>query len=721
MLNMPDNPDLISALYIEDDGALREIYRRFIEDDGDIIVATARKEEAAEILDTFQFDVILSEYHLSDRKGTSILLHQKERNDKTPCIILSSQNDADTILRAYKQGAADYIRKSEDPASIAVIIKNRIRDAALKKRREKDLERYRLLLQSTLDAIPDIIGIQTPDHKIVYYNQAGYSFLNLKPEEVRGRHCFELIGRNRQCDICATEKALRSKKLERVEKYLPEKEIYLDCRSYPVLDDEGEVIFIVEQLSDITERKRSEEETRSLATEYETVFNGTQDCIFLIRVADDGKFRFIRNNLAHENATGLTTEMLHEKTPEELLGEEAGSVVSANYQRCIDTKGPNIYEETLNLPAGERTWETLLTPVIRDERITHIVGSSRDITNQKLIEMELRLSEERYRDFFDNANVMIQSVDDKGHFIFVNRTWKEKMGFSDEEIENLSLFEIIHPDSLEHCQSLFQDVLSGKTVSGVQATFLTKDRRPIHIEGNVNSFVQDGKWKTRGIFQDITGRRIAEEAVRIVNTKLQLLSSITRHDILNEVMVLLGNLEFAEEKSDDPEVGKYLEKVKEAGRTIQRHIEFTRLYENLGISEPEWQKLAALIPKSKDPVTITNNCTSISIFGDPMLERVFSNLLDNTIRHGEHATTVTIDCYPVDEGLHIIWRDNGAGVAHDQKEVIFKRGVGKNTGFGLFLSREILAITGMFMRETGIPGEGAQFEILIPKEAYTFN
>ena len=721
MQNMPDNPDLISALFIEDNSALQEIYRRFIEDDGDIIVATARKQEAAEILDTFQFDVILSDYHPSDKEETDILLHLKEKSDETPCIILSSDNEADTILRAYEQGAVDYIRKSENSASISVIIKNRIRDAVLKRRREKDIKRDRLLLQATLDAIPDIIGIQTPDHKIIYYNQAGYSFLNKRPEEVKGRRCFELIGRNRACDICATDKALFSKKLERAEKYLPEQDRYLDCRSYPVLDDDSEVLFIVEQISDITERRRAEEETRRLASEYETVFNGTQDCIFLIRVTDDGKFRFIRNNLAHENATGLTTEMLHDKTPEELLGEEAGSVVSAHYQRCLDNFGPIIYEETLNFPTGEKIWETLLTPVIRDGMITHIVGSSRDITNQKQIEMELRLSEERYRDFFDNANVMIQSVNEEGRFIFVNTTWKEKMGFSDEEIENLSLFEIIHPDSLPHCQSIFQKVRSGKSASGVQAVFLTKDRRPIHIEGNVNSFVRDGKLRTRGIFQDVTGRRIAEEAVRIANNKLQLLSSITRHDILNEVMVLLGNLEFAEEKSDDPEVLQYLDKVKSASRTIQRHIEFTRLYENLGISEPEWQELTALIPKSKGQVTITNNCTNLSIYGDPMLERVFSNLLDNTIRHGEHATTVTIDCHQGDKALHLIWRDNGVGVANDQKENIFGRGIGKNTGFGLFLSREILAITGMHMNETGIPGEGAQFEIIIPKEAYNFN
>lgn len=717
---MAADPDLISALYIEEDSSLREIYRRLIEEDGDIIVATARNAEAIEILETFQFDVIISEFSMAGTEATDILLHLKKREDKTPCIILSTHHDADTILRAYNQGAVDYIRKSENPASISVIIMNRIRDAVFRRRKERDLEKNRLLLQATLNSIPDIIGIQTPDHAVLYYNQAGYAFLNKEPEEVKGRHCFELIGNKRQCDLCATERAIRSKELQRVEKYLPEREMYLDCRSYPVLDDEGEVIFIVEQLSDITERKHAEEEIRSLSAEYETVFNGTHDCIFLIRITSDGEFRFVRNNLAHEAATGLTTEMLNGKTPEELLGEAAGSPITANYQRCLDTDGPIIYEETLNLPAGERTWETLLTPVIRNGRATHIVGSSRDITNQKRTENELRISEERYRDFFNNANVMIQSVDEEGHFIFVNRTWKEKMGFSDEEIERLTLFDIIHPDSLEHCQRTFQEVLSGKSVDGVQAVFLAKDQRPIHIEGNVNSFTHEGKLRTRGIFHDITGRKIAEEAVRIANKKLQLLSSITRHDILNEVMILLGNLDFAEEKSEDPDVGKYLAKAVEAGRTIQRHIEFTRLYENLGISEPEWQELEKLIPASKGPVTITNTCIGLCIFGDQMLERVFSNLLDNTIRHGEHATEVDIACVKDDEGLILTWNDNGTGVDERLKETIFKRGFGKNTGFGLFLSREILALTGITMKETGIPGTGARFEIRIPREAYTF-
>jgi signal transduction histidine kinase len=59
-------------------------------------------------------------------------------------------------------------------------------------------------------------------------------------------------------------------------------------------------------------------------------------------------------------------------------------------------------------------------------------------------------------------------------------------------------------------------------------------------------------------------------------------------------------------------------------------------------------------------------------------------------------------------------------VAADEKERIFDRGFGKNTGFGLAISREILSITGMTIRETGEPGRGARFEITVPNGAWRF-
>jgi signal transduction histidine kinase len=101
-----------------------------------------------------------------------------------------------------------------------------------------------------------------------------------------------------------------------------------------------------------------------------------------------------------------------------------------------------------------------------------------------------------------------------------------------------------------------------------------------------------------------------------------------------------------------------------------------------------------------------------------MLERVMDNLLDNSLRHGERVTTIRVSTRREEENLIITYEDNGTGIPVQEKEKIFEHGYGKHTGLGLFLVREILSITGITIRETGIPGEGARFEIIVPKGAY---
>jgi signal transduction histidine kinase len=104
-----------------------------------------------------------------------------------------------------------------------------------------------------------------------------------------------------------------------------------------------------------------------------------------------------------------------------------------------------------------------------------------------------------------------------------------------------------------------------------------------------------------------------------------------------------------------------------------------------------------------------------------MLEKVFFNLFDNAVRHGKKVTTITVSCRQEPDGLIVIVEDNGTGIPAEDKEKIFERGFGKNTGYGLFLVKEILTITGITIRETGIFGEGARFEMLVPKNASRFN
>jgi len=181
-------------------------------------------------------------------------------------------------------------------------------------------------------------------------------------------------------------------------------------------------------------------------------------------------------------------------------------------------------------------------------------------------------------------------------------------------------------------------------------------------------------------------------------------------------MSLQGYLALAEEMSENPEQSNYLREVKRASDIIQDQIEFTGQYEDIGIRKPLWLPLSTMIGAiEKNRIPLRNHCSNLSIFADPMLEKVFANLQDNTIRYADGATGVEIRCEERDGDLLIHWEDDGPGIPDDQKELIFKREFGKNTGFGLFLATEILSITGITLRETGVYGRGARFQMQVPK------
>ncbi len=138
------------------------------------------------------------------------------------------------------------------------------RDITERKQAEDALVQNNILLEGIINGIPDILAIQKPDHTIERYNQAGYNAIGLSPEAIKNRKCYQLIGRESECDLCATRDALKTKKPAELEKYVPELGQHLICRSNPILDQDGNVVYIIEQLCDITERKQAEKEQEKL-------------------------------------------------------------------------------------------------------------------------------------------------------------------------------------------------------------------------------------------------------------------------------------------------------------------------------------------------------------------------------------------------------------------------------------------------------------------------
>lgn len=222
---------------------------------------------------------------------------------------------------------------------------------------------------------------------------------------------------------------------------------------------------------------------------------------------------------------------------------------------------------------------------------------------------------------------------------------------------------------------------------------------------------------------EIQERRRYEEAIQLANRKLNTLSSITRHDILNQITALVMYLNLAQEISTDPVVKEHLERIDQITQLIQKQIRFTRDYQNIGTIAPQWQDIEGTIIKAvadiqHEGVTIEVKCQGIEVYADMLLEKVFYNLVDNALRHGGHVSRIRFLCTDTPEGLAIICEDDGSGIPGHAKEKIFRREYYRNTGYGLFLVSEILGITGITIRETGKEGTGARFEIFCPKGTF---
>ncbi len=228
------------------------------------------------------------------------------------------------------------------------------------------------------------------------------------------------------------------------------------------------------------------------------------------------------------------------------------------------------------------------------------------------------------------------------------------------------------------------------------------------------------------LLHDSHTRHMTEIGLRRANEKLHLLTSITRHDILNTLTVLMGTLQLSRISHDQKKTAYYLSVAEDQAGLLRSQIEFTRDYQTLGLSLAQWQNVKdaidAVIPStSAVKVHIDPGLSEIRLYADPMFGRVFYNLFENSIRYGGSLIEIRIFSEMMDECLILIYQDNGCGIAKEDKERIFEKGHGKNTGLGLFLAREILALTGIEIRETGIPGKGARFEIRVPESMYRFN
>ena len=662
-----------------------------------------------------------------------------------------------------------------------------IRDVTDRKRTEIALRETRDYLESLLDRANAPIAVWGPDMKILRFNRAFERLTGYAAGEVIGRKATILLpDEGREEALAKIAYTLEGECWESVE-------IPVRCKDGGVRivlwnsanirsEKDGSVVATIIQGQDITERKRAEEWLILAHKQLLEIIDFLPDPTFVI----DADRKVIAWNRAIEEMTGVGKEEIVGKGDyvygEVFYGERRPILIDMIFARDEDQEGlyhyvkrdgETLFAEAFVVPPrtgkGAYVWGTASPLFDKDGNIAGAIESIRDVTEIKETEMALQENEERLKLVIEGANLGIWDWDVVTGEVVRNRRLGEIFGYPDGELEGTALEreKMIHPDDFEKVAAAIEDHFLGETPHyEIDYRLKRSDGRWIWVHDRGEVMARDDAGlpiRMVGITQEITEIRRYQDALKEANRKLNLLSSVTRHDIQNQITALSGYaLLLREIVPSDAAAEKYIDRIAELAETINKQLVFTRDYQEMGVKAPRWQRIddivrraeaAAIEEIGRSRMALEISTGSLEVFADPMLEKVFNNLLENATRHGGGVARIRVSFAETEDGGEggggrggeamvagagavasattgagagggaggrgvIIVEDDGLGIPEDVKGRIFDQAFGRHTGYGLFLCREILGITGMTISETGEEGRGARFEISVPRENY---
>jgi PAS domain S-box-containing protein len=481
-------------------------------------------------------------------------------------------------------------------------------------------------------------------------------------------------------------------------------------------------------LHDVTKERRQEAVLAESEELHRKMIAASPDII--VRVDLEGRIIFINDKGVHlagrtDPATIIGTSMFAFFAPESLP-----AALENTKLMFTGPLGPREY--TFIGGDGKRVLLEVNGDVLRTpEGIPYgMVFICRDIGERKRAEETLRKSEEEFRNIIGNMQDVFYRISRDGIITMISPYGARLVGYnSPDEICGKLAAADFYADPKERAD-FFAYIMREKKVTGYPLTL--KDRYGnLHYALASSHLICDEAGNMdgiEGILHDITHLRQVEQALRQANRQITLMTSITRHDIGNQLNALTGYLSLSEQATGNPERARELiAKEQQIAAIIAQQINFTTYFDGMGGKPPAWQDPVPLMEKAASALPFRHIGLDVSlsgteVFADPMLEKVFYNLFDNALRYGGvRMTGIRAYSRRDDSVLTLVIEDDGAGIPAGEKSRIFERGFGKNTGLGLFLAKEILAITGMTIRETGTPGWGARFEITVPKGTYRTN
>ena len=756
-------------LYVDDEPGLLEIAKLFLERSGEFDVTTMTSVgEAVKSPDVLLFDVIVSDYQMPGMDGIAFLKTIREKTKDLPFILFTGKGREEIVVEAINNGADFYIQKGGEPKVQFVELAHKIRQAIRRRKAENALAENRDYLNQIFSSVKaGILVIDADTHRILDVNPTAAELMHDSRENIIGKECHRYVCPAERGKCPATDLGHPVDNSERVL-------ITSDKKQVPIIKYVTSVMLsgkpaLLETFIDNSERKQSEEalhlaygalqkERRELQAAYEqiaaaeeelrgqydelaksnehvreseekfrTLFEGANAAIFIM---DRGKFlecnqRTLeifgcsRDRLIGHSPREFSPEFQPDKRPS---AEKAREMIDA----AISGK-PQVFEWVHLRCNGTPFFAEVSLNRFSFQGHYYLHAIVRDITERKEAEEKVKESDRMIRAVFDSTFQFTGLLSPEGILLDANRTALEFVGLSYHEVVGRPFWETPwwqgDEKRVQQLRQAVRDAAGGKFVryeagfESVSGAWIVTDfsLKPIlSAEGSIIRLIAEAR--------DVSGLRKAEGAYREANGKLSILASVTSHDINNQLTALDGFLELAKAEGENPKTtGEYLQKAQKAVERIRYQVGFLREYESLGSHTATWQDVLACARSSARELDFSgislevSRVSGLEIYADSLFPKVFFNLFDNALRYrGTKMTRITLSAEKSENALLIVCEDDGDGVAADEKEKIFERGFGKNTGLGLFLIRDILSLNGITIRETGMPGKGARFEILVP-------
>jgi len=314
--------------------------------------------------------------------------------------------------------------------------------------------------------------------------------------------------------------------------------------------------------------------------------------------------------------------------------------------------------------------------------------------------------------------IFLKNVED-GRYVFWNKACEKMFGMPVTAVIGKSDRELFYETVLKNIDNEDEEARSNKIV--VRNKVLSTSGKENQILHTIIVPIKD----STGLIKYLLG---IDENVTPENMTLNMdiLFNITRHGILDHLSRIMSSLERAQLKNTHEDVQKFFDRTLGSVESIKNQITFMRALPDIGTISPKWQSIRQTFSDtirlaSEDRVDMSIDAEDVEVFADPLLPRIFYSLIENSLLHGgPHVSRIGLSTEKRGDSLVLIFKDNGTGIPEENKMSAFEPGYFEGAGLSLYIIRELLGFTGMTISETGIPGKGTRFEIIVPEGKFRY-